>query len=219
MPNLQILQLENVTFQQFCERLPDSGWPAVTQFRFSSDLKLSRAPLNFGLLTVLRFEHCSEENNADNLATLAQCTSLRELEIECSGSKILDPPQIDIHLPLLTSFTLLGGVSHINYVQFHLPKLEHLKLRWWDDHVPPNIDALHVELDVWDGRGFMAEMSRLLQLLSGLKKAVSLTVKRSTHPNLCLTKCREMKVERKLPGCLRVVKIEGAGTLDLTMDD
>ncbi|KAG8830778.1 hypothetical protein FRC20_008279, partial [Serendipita sp. 405] len=53
IPNLQILQLENVTFQLFCERLPDSGWPAVTQFRFSSDLKLSRAPLNFGLLTVL----------------------------------------------------------------------------------------------------------------------------------------------------------------------
>ncbi|KAG8844882.1 hypothetical protein FRB91_002244 [Serendipita sp. 411] len=221
MPNLQILQLDNVTFQLFCKRLPDSGWPTVTQFRFSSDLKLSRAPLNLGLLTVLRFEHCNEENNADNLATLAQCTSLRELEIECSGSKILDTPQIDIHLPLLTSFTLRRAVSYIDYVHFHLPKLKHLKLACRADQVLPNIDALHVEWEVWMGHWIEVEdeMNYLLHLLSGLKKAVSLTVKHLTHPEVCLAKCREMKVESKLPKCLQVIDIEDAGTLDLIMDD
>ncbi|KAG8764985.1 hypothetical protein FRC15_007295 [Serendipita sp. 397] len=223
MPDLRYLKLEFIPGFDFLPGfkggLPDVKLPALRDFSYGPLQGLYKMPIKFGSLQVLSFKHCNYMGDKLNMETLSQCLALRDLTLwyECR-QKLPGTRKIDIHLPLLTSFTFEGHPPFINYVQFRLPRLEH-----WNLICPPSkrlqdIEANHIKWQVrpqFRQDQFEAEMAFIVQPLS---RTTSLRVEKLKYPDRCLEKLHKMRAEKKLPDRLRRVEIVGAGVLDLTVD-
>ncbi|KAG8846649.1 hypothetical protein FRB91_000622 [Serendipita sp. 411] len=216
MPNLQVFRINHWNSLHLQNSLPDAAWPALRNLSVLSEIDLYNAPIKLDSLQFLDF-HCYNARDIANMQALSRCVALRELTICFGGVEILGLPQINIHLPMLVSFTLNGHLRLLDYVQFRLPRLERWNIGCSPSETIPDIHAAHIGWCVWGyDNTFEAEMAFILQLLA---RTTSLRIERLEHPDLCLKEIREMRAQKRLPDCLRTVEVVGVGSLDLVVDD
>ncbi|KAG8809225.1 hypothetical protein FRC19_005362 [Serendipita sp. 401] len=225
MPHLRSIRINQSYSSELDKILPHDPWPSLRELAISNmvdAIEIARAPVDFTVLTALEFCHDSI-GYPSNFRTLSHCIALRELTIDCWELEVADRPLIEVGLPMLVSLTLKGKVDSLDYVRFSSAKLEH----WILDCRPckkfPDVNAVHVE---WlcqklllSSSSFKEERGCLHRLLSSFTKTLSFTVIGLGHAGLCFSQICEMEKEKRLPDCLKLVEIEGAGLLDLAKDE
>ncbi|KAG8825376.1 hypothetical protein FRC17_008702, partial [Serendipita sp. 399] len=220
-PDLQTMRLEGFRDIDLQRVLDKFTWSKITQIVFPDreDVEIFKLPLNFIVLTKLKFQFRGEDLNVvRTVEMLSQCISLQELGIEYyTGRGRNHPhPPVYLHLPHLTSLYLLGAVSSlVDRIEFDLPRLEFGNLGCNSLEPLPVIDALHIKWDVWEAYTSSPEKEEtcFVQLLSGFKRAETFTVKGLKHPKLCLATLREMKAAKQLPERLKVAKNDAPTSL------
>ncbi|KAG8826964.1 hypothetical protein FRC17_008030 [Serendipita sp. 399] len=220
MPNLQSLQIDYYDFARLSELIPDSPWPKLTKFAFTSYIiDLSNAYLNLAQLRSLTFMHSTERFDFSNMSILSGCASLQELDIRCETmNKKESHPPIDVHISSLKSLSLSGEVDSISYVHFILPVLEQWDLRCDLHRYIPDIDARHVSwknVRCREEITIEGELNGITRLFSRLRKAVSVTLKGLKHPKSCIMRFGGMKAAGTFSENLRRIEVVGVATIDL----
>ncbi|KAG8819909.1 hypothetical protein FRC17_010303 [Serendipita sp. 399] len=223
MPNLQSLEINYYDFALLSELIPESPWPKLTEFAFTSRIDLSKASLNLSQLRSLTFKHYDDRFDFSNMSILSECISLQKLDIHCNFSfKKEKYPPIDVRLPRLKFFSLSGSMESISYVHFILPELEHWDLSCDLRRYIPDVDAHHVSWQsVWSSEEISAgsEVDGVIRLFSRFKKTVSVALNGLKHLEFCIRKFEEMTAAKLLPGNLRAVDIAGVTLLEFTRND
>ncbi|KAG8851472.1 hypothetical protein FRC20_001748 [Serendipita sp. 405] len=219
MPNLQSLLID-----RFDESKSDgpSLWPALRELTTSAMMPIGRVPIDFTSLTSLNFHHYNYGGYISNFSTLSQCVALQELTINCFGGAIINGPPIEVGLPMLTLLVLEGHVGLLDYVRFISPNLEDWSLHCEPCNKFPDVDAVYVQWDcrkAWNGNSLDAERSCLLQLLSSFKRTRIFKLLGLDHAKPCFADVCRMGKEKRLPSCLEVIDIDGAGSLNLVEND
>ncbi|KAG8825374.1 hypothetical protein FRC17_008700 [Serendipita sp. 399] len=214
MPSLETLRIDRLDVSKLQVAPITASWPSISHFAIGGDIMLWKTPLNFGRLKILEFCY-RHSTGASNLLTLVECTSLQDLTINCHHSgqiTNLEPLQLQISIPTLTSLTLDGRIDCLASVQFHLPRLEYWKLTCFYGLQLPEIHALDVSWHIrhpWplEDCEIETEIGGLFQLLSFNKRMRSLTIRCLLYPKECLTEIQRMKSEKEIPADLRVTLI------------